>query len=91
MTGIVDVGLVLAIASTLASVYAWVRAKTRAAYAREREYSHILKGIEQQNANIQNLFHELDHDHKAILKELDEVGDRLQRLEFQHQRGVNVG
>lgn len=72
-----DVGLILAIASSAAAVLGWYRAVTRNQYAREREYSHIVRSLEQQTLAANEL-----------LKELDHLGDRISRLEILMLRSV---
>lgn len=69
MTGF-DIGLLLAIASSAAAVLGWYRSVTRNQYAREREYSHITRNLEQQTQAALEL-----------LKELDHLGDRISRIE----------
>lgn len=66
----IDIGLGIAIFSSLAGVVAWYRSFTRSQYSHEREYSHILKNLEQASATHQEMF-----------KELDGLNDRLSRLE----------
>jgi hypothetical protein len=78
MLGGIDLGLSLALISALASALAWHRSLTRNQYNREREYSYLIKAIEQQNIYSK----ELTNDHRAILKELDTTNDRLSRLEI---------
>lgn len=70
MTGI-DISLALALISAAASALGWHRSATRSQYAREREYTHILKNLDQQAQA-----------HGEIFKELDAVEDRLSRLEI---------
>ncbi len=65
-----DVGLIIASITTLASVLAWYRSQTRNTYAREREISHIFKNQEQ----AAQLLHQVSAD-------VDDLGDRIARLE----------
>ena len=70
MTGF-DIGLLIAIISAVASALGWYRSATRNAYAREREYAHILRNLEQQTQAFGQLF-----------KLSDSLDDRLSRLEI---------
>jgi hypothetical protein len=66
-----DLGLVISIATTSAAVLAWYRSVARNQYAKERQYDHIIKNLEQAASA-----------HQEIYKELDSVTDRLSRLEI---------
>jgi len=66
-----DTGLLLAAGSSAAALLGWYRSVTRNQYAREREYAHIARSLEQQTQAIGEL-----------LKELDNLGDRISRLEI---------
>lgn len=70
MTGS-DVGLVITAVMSSATALGWYRSATRNQYAREREYSHILRNLEQATQA-----------HQEIYKELDTVSERLGRLEI---------
>lgn len=75
----VDIGLVISTITSLAAGLGWYRSNARNQYAREREYAHILKNLEQASAA-----------HQEIYKELDAVTDRLSRLEIILLRNTGV-
>jgi hypothetical protein len=68
---IFDIRTALALASSVMGATFWYRGLARSGYAREREYAHIMKNLEQASLS-----------HAEIFKELDELGDRLSRLEI---------
>jgi hypothetical protein len=65
-----DIGLAISIITSLAAALAWHRSNARNQYAREREYLHILKTLEQ---NRESILH--------LISACDDVEDRLSRLE----------
>lgn len=75
----VDIGLVISVSMSLATALGWYRSNARGDFAREREYAHILKNLEQASAA-----------HQEIYKELDAVTDRLSRLEIILLRNTGV-
>lgn len=66
-----DVGLAITSVTAIGSLLGWHRSTTRNQYARERQYDHILKNLEQAASA-----------HQEIYKQLDSVEDRLSRLEI---------
>jgi hypothetical protein len=65
-----DIGLALTLTTAFASALVAYRGLVRGQYAREREYAHIMRTLEQNRENIAHL-----------LNEVDTVGDRLSRVE----------
>lgn len=66
-----DLGLLVTIGTTSAAALGWYRSTARNQFARERQYEHILRNLEQQTQA-----------HSEIYKQLDSVEDRLSRLEI---------
>lgn len=66
-----DIGLFIAAATAIVSVLGWYRSQVRTSYSHEREYLHISRNLEQ--AAIA---------HQDIFKEVDQINDRLSRLEI---------
>lgn len=66
-----DIGLTISTIMAFSAALGWYRSNARNQYAREREYSYILKNLELATVA-----------HQEIYKELDAVEDRLSRLEI---------
>lgn len=77
-----DVGLLMGVTGFAASIVSWFRTQTRTAYARERELTHILNSSQQLSLSIESCFKEIQSDHDKLLSQLDEVSDRMSRLEI---------
>lgn len=66
-----DIGLTLALVTSAASFFGWYRSNIRNGYANERQIAHVLRSLDQNLVALQEQY-----------KQLDEVSDRLSRLEI---------
>jgi hypothetical protein len=71
MLGGLDVSLTITLVTSTAAVLAWYRGQTIHAYERQNAYQNLLKSIEQVTL-VQ----------KETCKEIDELGDRINRVEM---------
>jgi len=87
-----DYGVIIAVGSAAAGIIAWFWNYSRASYARERKLGHIERALREHNQNVATLCEENESALKEIDRKLDDIGDRLLRIElaisYRQQQGI---
>lgn len=56
----VDVGVAIALVTSLAGLLSWYRSIARSQYAHEREFAHIMRNLEQQSKAVADIADQVD-------------------------------